>query len=262
MASKNFGICIGTAKATKNAAVDDIVSMIQLPIEICEDDQSKDTIFRGRVGGVAFNTRDSIVIGRLHEVNDDEVHRDVTNLEDLLTPRCFVPDVTGEDRVVHDVLANIPPAAKNPDPDDQQDQPKRYVRFGSIIIRDYDMILGDNPSCESGIPLAIGWDYTEYQPLDVDKYELCRSPRRNMANMQVSVFQRVRLITDAGFTKEDINNTLKLINRTKRNRTLTMFVATTYPLMEDVEAVMESAQRKFKRLIKKKTRTRHARLSL
>jgi hypothetical protein len=41
-----------------------------------------------------------------------------------------------------------------------------------------------------------------------------------------------------------------------------MFVATTYPLMEDVEAVMESAQRKFKRLIKKKTRTRHARLSL
>ena len=68
--------------------------------------------------------------------------------------------------------------------------------------------------------------------------------------MQVSKFHRMRLILDAGFTKEDINHTLKQINRTKRNRTLTMFVATTYPLMEDVEAVVESARRKFKRLIK------------
>jgi hypothetical protein len=225
--------------------------MIHLPIEICEDDQTEETFFQGRVCGVAFNIMDSIANGRLNKINDDEVHKENTHLEDILIPRCFIPEVTGEDRVAHDVLAKvIPPAGENPDSDEQQDHPKRNVRFGSVIIRDYDMILGDNPSCESGIPLAIGWDYTEYLPLDVDKYELNRSPRRNMANMQVSKFHRMRLILDAGFTKEDINHTLKQINRTKRNRTLTMFVATTYPLMEDVEAVVESARRKFKRLIK------------
>ncbi|KAL3807759.1 hypothetical protein ACHAXA_004226 [Cyclostephanos tholiformis] len=215
-------------------------------IEICEDDRPEGTFFQGRVGGVSFNIRDSMAVGRFHKINDVDVHEEEnSHLEDLMIPHGIVRlDEVNGGKI-------IPPAVENPNADAIQDQPKRQVRFGSIVIRDYDMILGDNPSCVSGIPLAISWNYTEYQPLDVDEYELHRSPRRSMENMQLNISQRMRLLSEAGFTKVDIHHTLKQINRTKRNRRLTAFLAETYPLMEDVEAAVESARRKFKRLIKK-----------
>ena len=251
MASKTLDDSSYTARTIDSADEGGEVPMTRPPIVIGEDDQPEETFYH----------RDSIAVERLHKskVNDDEFHEENSHLEDLLIPRRFVrvvrPDeaeVTREDVVANDVLAKIIlNEAASSDADATQDRPKLKVRFGSVLMRDYDIILGDNPSCTSGVPLTISWDYTEHEPLDVDEYEFSRPPRRNMAEMQLNYCQRVRLLKDAGFTMVAINHNLKKVNREKRNRSLTSFLAMNYPLMEDAEAVMESACRKFKRLIKK-----------
>jgi hypothetical protein len=250
MASKNLDDSSATAKTTDSDDEGDEVPMTRPPIVIGEDDQLEETFYH----------RDSIAVESLHKskVNDDELHEENSHLEDLMIPRQFVrvvrPDdeVTREDVVAHEDLANIIlNEAASSDADAPQDRPKLKVRFGSVLRRDYDIILGDNPSCLSGVPLTISWDYTEYQPLDVDEYEFSRPPRRNLAEMQLSYCRRVRLLKDAGFTMAAISQNLKKVNRDKKNRSLTSFVATNYPLLEDVEAFMESACRKLKRLSNK-----------
>mmetsp|Transcript_4247 Transcript_4247/g.6086 ORF Transcript_4247/g.6086 Transcript_4247/m.6086 type:complete len:490 (-) Transcript_4247:21-1490(-) len=40
--------------------------------------------------------------------------------------------------------------------DDNDDQ---HVKFGTIQIREYERTVGDNPSCNSGPPLTIGWKF-------------------------------------------------------------------------------------------------------
>ena len=262
IASKILDDSSATAKTTDSADEGDEVPMTRPPIVIGEDDQSEETFYQ----------RDSIDVERLHKskVNDEELHEKSSHLEDHLIPRHFVrvvrPDeaeVTREDVVAHDDLAKmILNEAASSDADAPQDRLQLKVRFGSVLRRDYDIILGDNPSCLSGVPLTISWDYTEYEPLDVDEYEFSRPPRRSMLEMQLNYCQRVSLLKDAGFTMVAINHNLKKVNREKRNRSLTSFVATNYPLMEDVEAVMERAYRKFKRLFKKdKGRARNMCLS-
>jgi len=56
-----------------------------------------------------------------------------------------------------------------------QDEGKKAVTFGNLEIREYDIVIGDHPCCTSGLPLSLGWDYTEHDILPVDEYEACRS---------------------------------------------------------------------------------------
>ncbi|KAL3777514.1 hypothetical protein ACHAW5_001329 [Stephanodiscus triporus] len=241
----------GTATTTDSLDEGDDFPLSRPSVVICEDDQADPNFYHNRVGSVrtfaSFTlTRDSISIDmqRLRKINDDEIHEVNSHLEDFLIPRHVVrversdeTEVTGEDGVAHGATL--------------QDRPKNKVRFGSVLRRDYDIILGDHPSSSFGIPLTISWDYTEYEPLDIDAYEFHRPPRRSIRDMQLSHYQRLQLLLQAGFTTVDINRNRKQVNRAQRNRSFTSFFATNYPLVEDTEAVMESACRKFKRLIKK-----------
>lgn len=51
-------------------------------------------------------------------------------------------------------------------------QHKRCVTFTNIQIREYNTILGDHPCCQSGPPLALGWEYKhEEVVIDIDDYD-------------------------------------------------------------------------------------------
>eukprot|EP00986_Skeletonema_menzelii_P011138 scaffold5669_cov144-Skeletonema_menzelii.AAC.1 len=51
-------------------------------------------------------------------------------------------------------------------------QHKRCVTFTNIQIREYNTILGDHPCCQSGPPLALGWEYKhEEMVIDIDDYD-------------------------------------------------------------------------------------------
>lgn len=56
-----------------------------------------------------------------------------------------------------------------------QHQHQRQVRFGNLQVREYPIMLGDNPSCSSGPPLTIEWNHTKEEVIPVGIYEFQRS---------------------------------------------------------------------------------------
>jgi BRCT domain type II-containing protein len=44
----------------------------------------------------------------------------------------------------------------------------RNVSFTNLSIREYNVELGDNPSCSFGVPISLGWDYEEQEALPLD----------------------------------------------------------------------------------------------
>lgn len=59
---------------------------------------------------------------------------------------------------------------------------KRSVSFSRLNVRQYERVLGDNPSCSSGPSVSIGWKYKDDISMDIDTYELRRSQRRLIGN--------------------------------------------------------------------------------
>lgn len=214
--------------------------------------------------------RDSRKVQMDHNVNDDEMHEENPHLESYLIPHHSIhhkeqPDTESdkheaagqESTARNDCYSSI--AGKEVRTEREcctqetrhvsLEKPKPMVRFGTVLVRDYDIILGDHPCCSYGPPLTIDWDYLEYEPLDVNEYEFHHHPRKNLRTLKLNYYQRKYLLSGAGYTEADFELSKKQIDRTKSNRKLTRMVANCYPLLK-VEDAVESAFRKFKRSIK------------
>lgn len=123
------------------------------------------------------------------------------------------------------------------------------LSFGTIEIREYDITLGDNPSCSIGPPVQIGWEYTTIGSIDVEQFENTRDQRRNMRQMLMNYYHRRNiLMASGGYTEEELNKAEKEMNKIKAKRALTR----AFLPMWKIEDAAESAQRKLKRVVKKK----------
>ena len=49
---------------------------------------------------------------------------------------------------------------------------KRSVSYGSVKIREYERVVGDNPGVSSGVPIGIGWNYHVVEETDLDDVQL------------------------------------------------------------------------------------------
>lgn len=97
------------------------------------------------------------------------------------------------------------------------------VRFGKVQIRDCERVMGDNPGCEKGPSLSIGWKYNTRQPINLDKWEAVRTnKRRNKKELCIPRDKRVMILVEAGFARKDIERNMELISyfREERNETL------------------------------------------
>ena len=125
------------------------------------------------------------------------------------------------------------------------DRSKLQLQFGSVNIREYEMILGDNPSVTYGPPVTLDWVPVAESTFPVDEYE-CQHyhPRKSYNDMCMNYYQRHHLCALAGYTPADIEITNKEVNKCKTNRFLTR--------MKNVqlETALESALRKARRLLK------------
>ena len=71
------------------------------------------------------------------------------------------------------------------------------VRFDRVIVREYERTVGDNPSCTSGPPIAIGWSYSPTTVFDLDRYEEIKSPlRRDRRDLFLSASERTSILKD------------------------------------------------------------------
>mmetsp|Transcript_49606 Transcript_49606/g.57922 ORF Transcript_49606/g.57922 Transcript_49606/m.57922 type:complete len:163 (+) Transcript_49606:129-617(+) len=93
------------------------------------------------------------------------------------------------------------------------------VGFANVIIREYEVALGDNPSVSQGPPLSLGWSYNEMSPVDLEKYEEMRGIRRETYQMAVPVSARVAiLVKEWGFSTEEVEQTSRQCQKVKKGR--------------------------------------------
>lgn len=98
------------------------------------------------------------------------------------------------------------------------------VRFGSISIRECEQILGDNPACEKGPSLSIGWKYTTRNPINVDEWEdfRCQHFRRTKQALLMSTQKRLLVAKEAGYSQKHIDLNVELISYFNEERTETL----------------------------------------
>ena len=120
---------------------------------------------------------------------------------------------------------------------------KYEVAFDTITVREYGMILGDNPSCSYGPPVQLDWEYFERPAEDLDVYEEARGERRKLQQLGISYYRRKYLLSKAGHSLRELKERTRQINITKRQRSTTNF----FLITSKVEEVFESINRCVKR---------------
>jgi len=118
------------------------------------------------------------------------------------------------------------------------------VSFDTLEIRDYERILGDNPSCSCGPSITFGWRYAETSVLPVDDYECRRLPRRRSYQMVMPQPIREEMLLNSGHTRSEIMFAVRGNNLTKRGRQKTLNTLG----LQKVQEITQSARRKFRRL--------------
>jgi hypothetical protein len=128
----------------------------------------------------------------------------------------------------------------------------RRCSFSFVDIREHERIAGDNPCVTRGVPLSIGWGYIQHQPIELDHYERNKGSSRDKIEMLVPAEIRRRMLRDEfGVSFTEMDAAIKEVNITKRNRRYT--VANEH--MDAWKEVLQSAKRKFRRIVKKTSTT-------
>ena len=143
------------------------------------------------------------------------------------------------------------------EPSDPERAPaKRSVSFGTISVREYARILGDNPSASAGPPISLSWDYISFPPQKVDSYESLFSSddRRTKLQMLMHPNTRRKMLRDAkgygedgvgGYSNVEMKRVELEIQRVSSNRKKSHALSET--VFGGVEEVVESLARKLKR---------------
>mmetsp|Transcript_30199 Transcript_30199/g.36741 ORF Transcript_30199/g.36741 Transcript_30199/m.36741 type:complete len:176 (+) Transcript_30199:170-697(+) len=76
---------------------------------------------------------------------------------------------------------------------------KLSVSFSDIHIREYDICLGDNPSCTCGPPISLSWTYKNTIIISIDDYEMRREKRRTIDEMCMPYSLRVAMLKERGY---------------------------------------------------------------
>lgn len=196
--------------------------------------------------------KDTVSVQKRHGyVNDDEEHEENPHLEDFLVPHHdgdIAPEAPLErpslSRPKGSCMHNVDCPSRH---SCEITESKRHISFHQIIVRDYDMILGDHPSCSYGPPVTLGWHYLEYEPLDVNEYEYHHSRRRPLKKLMLNYYRRRNMLLLQNNTLDDLKNATKEKDRTNRKRLITR---TLLPIWK-AEDACESAARKLKGIVKK-----------
>ena len=81
----------------------------------------------------------------------------------------------------------------------------KKVSFSEVEFREYGIILGDNPSCSHGPPIALGWDLMNSFSLPLDEFERISSDkRRSLKELLLPRHVRERLLLELDYSRSEI----------------------------------------------------------
>ncbi|CAB9496602.1 expressed unknown protein [Seminavis robusta] len=81
------------------------------------------------------------------------------------------------------------------------------VHFDVVHLREYGMVLGENPAVSHGAPVQLDWDtQEEHDPVPIDNYEKARSLWRakDRRGFLMNAHKRVKILFAAGYTIDEI----------------------------------------------------------
>ena len=125
------------------------------------------------------------------------------------------------------------------------------VSFSTCYVREFDTVIGDNPSVYKGPPIQLGWNYTDYE-LDVNEYENNHAMHRPLKQLLLNPNDRKGILYMTGkYTTNDLNRATKEANIIKKQRQYTNKTLRN-PIYRNVDIVIGRARRLFNRMIVQK----------
>ena len=87
---------------------------------------------------------------------------------------------------------------------------RRNVLFDTISIRQYQVILDNNPLASYEPSLTLDWNHFSEAEIDIDDYESVRDPRRSMQDLKIDHTQRKHILSLSGHRKKDMGEATKI----------------------------------------------------
>ena len=128
---------------------------------------------------------------------------------------------------------------------------KKSVSFGLIQVREYNRVVGDNPTVRVGPPMSIGWEFVQKQAVPVDDYEKIKRPGTSDLRIMGSITRKSILRYEFQVSLEDIRAAEKIIQKIQRQRFRTIQQG---KLVASIEYAMELAKRKIHRIFSNESR--------
>lgn len=122
------------------------------------------------------------------------------------------------------------------------------ITFGQVNIREYERVLGDNPSVTSGPPLSIGWRYSpSILNISIDDYEKNKGSPRSSSEYLVPKSVRVATLKEhTDIPHREMVNAVRAIQKTKSQRRKTVVNLS----MASTEELVEGAKIKVKSILR------------
>jgi hypothetical protein len=128
---------------------------------------------------------------------------------------------------------------------------RKAVSFGLIQIREYNRVLGDNPTVRVGPAMSIGWEFVQKKAVPVDVYEKRKCSRTTSGLRMCSILRKCILRHEFDVSLEEIRAAEKIARNIQRQRWQTIRQG---KMAAAIEYAMESAKRKMHRIFSNKTR--------
>ena len=110
---------------------------------------------------------------------------------------------------------------------DRDDGLPLMVSFGSVTIRKYPIMLGDNPCVSRGAPVTIDWEYQSEHEVDLSRYEakkkaelerMLRAGDDDMPGGKIPYMLRNHLLTASGYTQREIQEKIYEVRKAQKKR--------------------------------------------
>jgi hypothetical protein len=126
------------------------------------------------------------------------------------------------------------------------------VNFQSVLIREYQQTIGDNPSVSYGTPISLDWDYQQHSPLPLDMYEASKVSKRSLRQLFMNHYQRKNLLVHKyGHSEDEVKAAKYQTNKVRSQREMSRMMQLTFGPLIWLEEMRESAVRKVKRRMNK-----------
>lgn len=116
---------------------------------------------------------------------------------------------------------------------------KRRLRFSTLTIREYPILLGDNVTVK-GPPISIEWEHIDEKVFELEDYEeACKYTRRTQVELKMPGKHREEILREIGYSRQEIQESVKKSNiaRNKRKRTVEMMKL--QPFQEAFEKILK-----------------------